>query len=95
MVSKVHIFISGRVQKVGFRFFTCQRAQSLGLSGWVKNLADGRVELEVAGNPEKINQLVSWLNQGSPLSRVDDVWIADRILVEKYPFSGFKVKATN
>jgi acylphosphatase len=92
---KVHIFISGRVQKVGFRFFTRQKAQRLGLTGWVRNRTDGRVEVEAIGKKEKIDQLLDWLHQGSPLSRVEDVEVTDRKKINKNLFSGFEIKATN
>jgi acylphosphatase len=92
---KVHIFISGRVQKVGFRFFTRQKAQRLGLTGWVRNRTDGRVEVEAIGKKEKIDQFFDWLHQGSPLSRVEDVEVTDRKKINKNLFSGFEIKATN
>ena len=50
-----HIFVSGRVQGVGFRYRTYYLAQSLGLTGWVTNLDDGRVEMELQGKEEDMN----------------------------------------
>ena len=47
-----HIYFSGRVQEVGFRFTACLLARRLGLTGWVKNLWDGRVEMEVQGTED-------------------------------------------
>jgi acylphosphatase len=92
---KVHAFISGRVQGVGFRFFTKQKARSLKLSGWVRNRLDGRVELEVIGKPEAIDKLISWLYQGSPLSWVDNIEIVERVAVSQYFPGLFKVKPTS
>ena len=60
MVRK-HIFFSGDVQGVGFRYRSFYIAQSLGLTGWVENLWDGRVEMEVQGDPNKINDLILYL----------------------------------
>ena len=60
MVRK-HIFFSGNVQGVGFRYRSFYIAQSLGLTGWVENLWDGRVEMEVQGDPNKINDLILYL----------------------------------
>ena len=60
MVRK-HIFFSGDVQGVGFRYRSFYIAQSLGLAGWVENLWDGRVEMEVQGDPNKINDLILYL----------------------------------
>ena len=56
-----HIYFSGDVQGVGFRYRSFYIAQSLGLAGWVENLWDGRVEMEVQGDPNKINDLILYL----------------------------------
>lgn len=52
-----HYFIEGRVQEVGFRYTAFYIAEELGLSGWVSNLPDGRVEMELQGKPETIDML--------------------------------------
>jgi len=70
---RYRITVSGRVQGVGFRFFTRDVAQSLGLSGWVMNLIGGGVELEAEGKQPAIDRLIEELRQGPPLSRVRDV----------------------
>lgn len=56
-----HIFFYGRVQGVGFRYYAVQKANQLGLTGWVKNLYDGSVEMEVEGQEELIDQLIIFL----------------------------------
>lgn len=56
-----HIFFYGRVQGVGFRYYAVQKANQLGLTGWVKNLYDGNVEMEVEGQEELIDQLIIFL----------------------------------
>lgn len=91
---KVHIFVSGRVQKVGFRFFTRQKAQRLGLTGWVRNRTDGRVEVEATGEKEKIDQFLDWLYRGSPLAKVDDVEVVNRSKAVKNFLTDFQIKAT-
>ncbi len=59
------IWVSGRVQGVGFRWATQQAARALGgLAGRVRNLPDGRVEVEVAGEPERVEALRAWLRRG-------------------------------
>ena len=58
-----HILFYGRVQGVGFRFYAVQKARQLGLTGWVKNLMDGNVEMEVQGPQEKIDQLIQYLSR--------------------------------
>ncbi len=60
-----HIYFSGRVQGVGFRFTACLLARRLGLTGWVKNLWDGRVEMEVQGREAEIGRLICGLEEGS------------------------------
>lgn len=92
---KVHLFISGRVQGVGFRMFTKIKAENLGLSGWVRNLKDGRVEVVLVGPEEKIEEMVSWLKRGSPLARVEEVRIEEKKAIKKDPFFGqFEIRAT-
>ena len=56
-----HIYFSGRVQEVGFRFTACLLARRLGLTGWVKNLYDGSVEMEVEGEEPLIDELIIFL----------------------------------
>lgn len=56
-----HIVFYGRVQGVGFRYYAVNKANQLGLTGWVKNLPDGTVEMEVQGEEPLINQLIIFL----------------------------------
>ena len=76
------ITVSGRVQGVGFRFFTQQTAINLKITGWVKNQSDGTVTMEVQGTPQQLDALVSRLKQGNGYSKVTQVEIAD-LEVEK------------
>jgi acylphosphatase len=64
------LWVIGRVQGVGFRWFTRKAAQELGLAGLVRNLPDGRVEVEVAGEPEALERFRERLRQGPSGSRV-------------------------
>ena len=66
-------FVSGRVQGVGFRASARYRALELGLAGYVRNLADGRVEAFVQGDAKDIETFAKWLQIGPPLAHVDDV----------------------
>jgi len=86
---KAHLFVSGRVQGVGFRFFTAQKARSLGLSGWVRNLSDGRVEMVLVGPSSSIEEMITTIKGGvvSPLARVEDVMV-ERGEVKDDPFVG-------
>ncbi|MCL2182491.1 MAG: acylphosphatase [Chitinispirillia bacterium] len=78
---RYHITVAGRVQGVGYRYFARDVAQSLGLSGWVRNLRGGDVELEVEGAQEDVDRLVEKLREGPPLSRVTDVGISPMVAV--------------
>lgn len=57
-----HILFFGRVQGVGFRYYSVHKAGSLGLTGWVRNLYDGSVEMEVQGTAAGINSLLEFLD---------------------------------
>lgn len=70
---RVSIFITGRVQGVFFRASALERAQSLNLLGWVRNLPDGAVEVVAEGPRYALEQLVEWCQQGPPAAEVDDV----------------------
>ena len=63
-----HLFFSGRVQGVGFRYQSAWMARELGLTGWVKNLWDGRVEMEVQGDEAAIGRLLEQLYGGRFIS---------------------------
>lgn len=68
-----HVFISGFVQGVGFRRFVKQNALKLGLTGWVKNLSDNRVEAVFQGSKEQIEKIILLCGKGPFLSEVKDV----------------------
>jgi acylphosphatase len=70
---RAHVFISGRVQGVSFRWYTVNTAQRLGLTGWVRNLPDGRVEAVFEGPDEAVRQAVAWCQHGERPARVEDV----------------------
>lgn len=78
--------VEGRVQGVGYRAATRREAQRLGLTGWVRNLPDGRVELLASGSPEALDALERWLWQGPAFARVDGVL---REAVAPGPLEGF------
>jgi acylphosphatase len=73
MPSRARVLIAGRVQGVFFRAHTQRKAQELGLAGFVRNLADGRVEVTVEGWEESIQQLVAWCRRGPSEARVERV----------------------
>lgn len=67
------ILIEGHVQGVFFREWTLARAREAGISGWVRNRHDGRVEIYAAGNQAELDRFIARLREGSPASRVDAV----------------------
>ena len=67
--------ISGRVQGVGFRWFTREAARREGVTGWVRNLPDGRVEAFVEGEAESVDRMERALRQGPGGARVTDVFV--------------------
>lgn len=68
-----HYRVSGRVQGVFYRVSARDAAAGLGLTGWVRNTADGSVELKACGNPRDLEQLEKWLWEGPPDARVEAV----------------------
>lgn len=69
----MHSIVSGKVQGVWFRAATQDTANALNLTGWVRNLADGRVEVLAFGEKEPLQQLYVWLQQGPELAQVTQV----------------------
>jgi len=70
---RLSLVISGRVQGVGFRASAYDEAQSLGLTGWVRNLPSGEVEMVMEGKRENLGLVLSWAHFGPPGARVSDV----------------------
>lgn len=66
MLTRIHATISGTVQGVFFRASVQQEARKLDLTGWVRNLPDGAVELEVQGDSSDVDRLIDWCWQGPP-----------------------------
>lgn len=72
-IKRVHLLITGEVTGVGFRLFTVYMARDLGLTGWVRNLENDRVEIVAEGSKEKLENLIVWSREGPPLARVEKV----------------------
>ncbi len=90
MKKRIHVFISGRVQGVFFRYTSKELAEQLGVTGWIRNLPDGRVEAIVEGDEDKIEEMIEFFHKGPPLARVDKV----EIIEEEYKgeFKDFRIK---
>lgn len=69
-MQRITLLVSGKVQGVGFRFYTRKRALELNLAGYAENLSDGRVEVVAEGDPEDLEHLVLHLKNGPRGSRV-------------------------
>ena len=88
LTARAHVVVKGRVQGVFFRAETRDRAQSLGLAGWVRNNPDGSVEAAFEGDRERVESMVGWCRKGPAHAQVDDVAV-DWVEPENEP--GFKV----
>ena len=80
-----HIFFYGRVQGVGFRWHAVSKARLLGLTGWVRNLSDGSVEMEVQGTQTLIGELLGYLYEQRYI-RIEDIKSEDMELKEESSF---------
>ncbi|MEA3254703.1 MAG: acylphosphatase [Candidatus Altiarchaeota archaeon] len=89
-MERAHAYISGRVQGVFFRANTQDKAVALGLTGWVRNMVDGRVEAVFEGEKERVDEMLKWCHVGPRFSEVDEV----EVEFEKPSgeFTGFMVR---
>ena len=76
-MSELHVRVTGIVQGVGFRWFVRERARRLGLSGWVRNLSDGSVEVVASGDAHQLEFLMGELRRGPAGARVDQILPVD------------------
>lgn len=83
-IKHYQLLIKGRVQGVGYRVSAAEKARQLGLVGWVRNLADGRVELCIEGEQDLLQQMIDWARQGPRFAEVTHIDIS-----EKDHISGF------
>ncbi len=69
----LRVFVSGRVQGVFYRASLAEKANTLDLTGFVRNLPDGRVEFVAQGAPDSVEALIGWSREGPPMASVTDV----------------------
>lgn len=89
MKKAVNLNVYGKVQGVGFRYYTHKKANELGILGFVKNMPDGSVYIEAEGDPVKLEQFIGWCETGPSWARVVKL---DRQNVPVMNFSEFTVK---
>jgi acylphosphatase len=84
---RVRAIVTGRVQGVAFRASTVNEARALGLTGWVRNRADGSVELEAQGDEMGVAALLAWCAHGPPAARVTNVAVEERgVIADEHGF---------
>lgn len=76
-IKRVHLWIAGQVQGVGYRYSTEKQAQLRQLRGWVKNLLDGRVEAVFEGDPEAVDGMVEWCQRGPGAAIVESIELTE------------------
>ncbi len=89
MLKKIHLLISGKVQGVFYRVNTKNKADELGLTGWVKNIPDGKVEVLAEGKERGLKEFIKWCYNGSKGAKVDKVEVEWRDYENK--FDNFKI----
>ena len=87
--TRAHVYVSGKVQGVYFRATTRNTAREHGVDGWVRNLADGRVEAAFEGPEDDVESLIEFCHEGSKAARVDDVEVSYE---EPQGENGFRVR---
>ncbi len=90
MKTNVHVLISGNVQGVWFRASTKQKAEQLGLKGWVRNTEDDCVEAVFQGDEKQVNEMINWCHHGPPLAKVEKVNVTKKQYVDM--FEDFSIK---
>jgi len=90
MSTKAHVFIQGKVQGVFYRVWVCTQAERLGLTGWIKNLTDGRVEAVFEGPKGKVEEIISKCKIGPSVAGVTHVDIKWEKATKEY--AGFEIE---
>jgi acylphosphatase len=89
MIKSAQIRITGRVQGVGFRYYTVMKAKEYGISGFVMNAGDGAVFIEAEGDEEDLDSFILWCEKGPVSARVDNVDITPGVVKS---YKGFGIK---
>lgn len=89
-MKQIHLTVFGRVQGVGFRYFSQMKAVQYGIRGWVRNCDDGSVEMIAEGTEENLQLFLEDVRRGNPFSTVDDIAIKEMEKTDGY--HSFKIK---
>jgi acylphosphatase len=89
-VKRVHVYISGRVQGVFFRAETQRAAMGFNLTGWARNVPDGRVEAVFEGEDENVDKMLAWCHIGPPHALVENVMVKEEPYTDS--FNNFSIK---
>jgi len=89
-LTRKHVFVAGKVQGVGFRWAARDYARKIGLTGWVRNLPDRRVELCFQGEQEAVNDMETWCRTGASRFKVTDISVSEDSVIEGE--TGFEIR---
>jgi len=89
---QIHLYVSGKVQGVGFRYATLRTAKSAHIVGWVRNTPDGRVEIHAQGESQIIDPFLAWCHRGPALSKVDQVTVESYSSIKEISFNTFEIR---
>ena len=89
MAKSLHFLVSGRVQGVFYRASAAEQARLIGITGWVKNLPDSRVEVFATGETDQLEELADWLREGPPHAKVSSVEVVEE---EFQAFNEFEIR---
>jgi acylphosphatase len=88
-MKRIHVYVSGKVQGVFFRAETQRAAINLHLTGWVRNMDDGRVEAVFEGEDRNVDKMLAWCWSGPPFARVEHVAVEEETCSGNY--SSFRI----
>jgi acylphosphatase len=77
-MKRVSVIAGGIVQGVCFRYYAQRKAEELGLTGWVRNISDGRIEAVIEGEDGEVDCMVQWFRHGPPDARVDEFTVREQ-----------------
>jgi len=87
---RVHVYVMGIVQGVSFRYYALQEAQRCGVTGWVRNVPDGRVEAVIEGDEAAVDRMLAWCGIGPRSARVDQLEVLPETSTGE--FQGFRIR---